>query len=394
MYFYPNLFLVKSQKKKAKDIVLPHSQAKLDLYKSYLEKYFAILGLAKGVDKINLFDIFCGIGIYKDGNIGSPLIAFECIKNNNELFNRNHWQKKPIYFLINDGSKDKVENVKNILTHEKIENLSVDFFNLDANEMLDEVIKKVQSASNSERNLIFIDPYGYSEIDKTKIYNILKTNYSEILLFLPVMQMYRFSEIAMTDFEKKCYEDLRKFIFDFIPSFEKCNNVFDFINDLTDAFSFEGRFFSCAHYIERDKGNYYAVFFITPHIYGFERMLSVKWEKDQIFGQGFRKPEKQTRLFEMEEAQEDQNLNLTWLGRNIRDFLVTGHLKNNLELYEFVLRKRFLPKHANELLKIWQQKKQFVIDFETEEPLKRKNSFYLSFKEYKTKQPKVKYKID
>jgi three-Cys-motif partner protein len=67
-------------KKDAKKIVLPHSKAKLDLYRSYLEKYFAILGLAKGITKINLYDIFCGIGLYEDGNIGSPLIAVECVK--------------------------------------------------------------------------------------------------------------------------------------------------------------------------------------------------------------------------------------------------------------------------------------------------------------------------
>ena len=117
---------MKKQKKKAKDIVLPHSQAKLDLYKSYLEKYFAILSLAKGIEKINLFDIFCGIGVYKDGNIGSPLIAVECIKRNNELFDRNNWKKKSIYFLINDGQKGKVDNVKSILAGQKIENLAIE----------------------------------------------------------------------------------------------------------------------------------------------------------------------------------------------------------------------------------------------------------------------------
>ena len=80
-------------KKDAKQIVLPHSKAKLDLYRSYLEKYFAILGLAKGITKINLYDIFCGIGLYEDGNIGSPLIAVDCVKENNELFEKYSWKK-------------------------------------------------------------------------------------------------------------------------------------------------------------------------------------------------------------------------------------------------------------------------------------------------------------
>ena len=67
----------------AKKIVLPHSKAKLDLFRSYLEKYLPILTLAKTITKINLYDVFCGNGIYDDGNIGSPLIAVEIINKTN-----------------------------------------------------------------------------------------------------------------------------------------------------------------------------------------------------------------------------------------------------------------------------------------------------------------------
>ena len=83
--------------------------------------------------------------------------------------------------------------------------------------MLDLVVKEINSFARTERNLVFIDPYGYSNIDRNRILGILKNRYTEIVLFLPVMQMYRFSGIALTDFERKCYEDLRRFIFDFFP---------------------------------------------------------------------------------------------------------------------------------------------------------------------------------
>ena len=125
-------------KKDAKKTVLPHSKAKLDLFRSYLEKYFAILGLAKGITKINLYDIFCGIGLYEDGNIGSPLIAVECVKRNNDLFEKYKWQKKLITLNINDGAKEKADNVKNLLTSENIDNCRMAFYNHNADEMLED----------------------------------------------------------------------------------------------------------------------------------------------------------------------------------------------------------------------------------------------------------------
>lgn len=72
------------EKQNVKDIVLPHSQAKLDLYANYLINFLTVLGLTPYVTKINLYDIYCGIGMYKDGNIGSPLITNKSIKSVND----------------------------------------------------------------------------------------------------------------------------------------------------------------------------------------------------------------------------------------------------------------------------------------------------------------------
>lgn len=385
-------------KKDAKKIVLPHSKAKLDLYKSYLEKYFTILGLAKGITKINLYDIFCGIGLYEDGNIGSPLIAVECVKKNNELFEKHNWQKKPIVLNINDGSKEKAENIKTLLSNESIINCKIQFYNHDADKMLDIVINDVNNFPRTERSLIFIDPYGYSNIDKNRIIGLLKNGCSEVLLFLPVMQMYRFSGIALTDFERKCYEDLRKFIFDFFPEGhkirdEKATNVFEFIAFIKEALSFNNAYYTSSHYIERDKGNYYAVFFITSNIYGLERMLQVKWVKDAFFGQGYRKESAQKSLFETEEKEEVMNINLDSLSNDIKEYLQNGSYKTNLELYEFILKMEFLPKYANKILKSWQKENPFVYDSKTNKLILKPRSFYLTYKEYKTKSPKVYFKL-
>ena len=68
------------KEKDAKTNILPHTQAKLDLYKGYLEHYLRVLCYSDFCKKINLFDIYCGVGIYDDGKMGSPLLAIACIK--------------------------------------------------------------------------------------------------------------------------------------------------------------------------------------------------------------------------------------------------------------------------------------------------------------------------
>ena len=376
--------------KSAKNIVLPHSQAKLDLYKAYLEKYLPILSLAKGITKINLYDIFCGIGLYDDGNIGSPLIAVNTINKTNELFDLKGWKRKSITLTINDGNSSKVEKVRNLLNETKISNCQISFNALDANEMLEKVILEVNGFSSSERNLVFIDPYGYSEIDREKLIALLNKGYTEIVLFLPVMQMYRFSEVAVNDFERKCYEDLRKFINEFLPNSNEFDSVFDFINEVTTAFSFNGKYFSCSHYIERGKGNYYAVFFITSHIYGLERMLEVKWNADPSKGKGF-KPENWG-LFEELRVDHNKKIQLEYLEKILIERL-KQETQSNVHLYYLALANEFLPKHMNSVLKELKRKNKIITLNSKMEEQNFGNATYIDYEHYKNKTELIFFKL-
>ena len=381
-------------KRKAKDIVLPHSQAKLDLYKSYLEKYLPILTLAKGIRKINIYDIFCGIGLYGDGNIGSPLIAVNCIIKNNELFEHRGWQKKPITLNINDGDKGKIENVKELLSDIKIENCQIQYHNLDADQMLNLTIKEINSYDYSERNLIFIDPYGYSHIDKEKILELLKNGYTEIVLFLPAMHMYRFSEVVFTDSERKCYEDLRRFILNFLPNNQSFENVFHFINELTNALTFNDKYFACSHAIEREKGNYYAVFFITSNIYGLERMTEVKWKADPARGKGFNKSQSGG-LFGDLLIDYDKKAQLDFLKARLMEKLKAyPNGLSNVDMYILAVKNEFLPTHIVSILKQLKSARRLLTTDKLGNEFSSGNAFYIDYDHYKRNDNKIFYKLN
>ena len=57
-----------------------HSQAKVKFYEEYLTRYLRILYKSSYIKRINIYDIFCGAGVYDDGKEGSPIVAYKAIK--------------------------------------------------------------------------------------------------------------------------------------------------------------------------------------------------------------------------------------------------------------------------------------------------------------------------
>ncbi|MBY0476785.1 MAG: three-Cys-motif partner protein TcmP [Chitinophagaceae bacterium] len=377
-------------KQNPKKIVLPHSKAKLDLYKSYLSEYLPILGHSKYIDGINVFDIFCGTGIYDDGNLGSPLIAAACVLEYEKYFRERNQKSKPVKLFINDFDTDKVESVNEIISKFEFENCKVNPYNLDASEMLDVVRDKINSFSDRERSLVFIDPYGYSKIDKEKLYQLLKRRRSEIILFLPVAHMKRFTDEALTDYEKKAYENLRKFILDFFDAssrvLQESNlNIFDYIEELRKAFSFDNEFYTASHYIERNKANYYALFFIGHHIYGLEKFIEAKWKNDSL-GKGFNQSRNSATLFGESLIEYDKNVSVSRLEQIFRSAIEKSPM-SNIELYEFTLSNQFKSAHMNQLIREWKKAKKIQILDMKGNPIEDIRGFGLTYDDYKSKTP-------
>ena len=385
--------------KESQKYILPHSQAKLDLYQKYLEKYFSILGLAKGISKVNIYDFFSGTGIYEDGREGSPILAFNKIKENRALFERNGWAQKPIAIFINDDDKNKICKVEEYLTNANNPKIcSIRFESKNIIKLIPEIINEINDQNFRERNLIFIDPYGYKNIDPVQINNLLRNERTEILMFLPVSFMHRFKNKSLTD-ESNCYQALNDFVTKLFPeNHQMLKNeslhIEEFINYIKEGFSFNGEFYSVSHSIERSKGSLFAVFFITSHIYGLERMLTVKWAEDKDFGEGHRIKSAQTNLFEEEIKEEIESQNYEWLARNLHDFIEAKGKISNLELYEFTLKNSFLPKHSNRVLNDWKKEECIIVtDASSNQVILKPKTFCNKWDDYKTKKPKIYIKL-
>lgn len=380
------------KKNNVKDTLQIHSQAKVEFYEKYLIRYLRILCLAKPIKQINIYDVFCGMGIYEDGGKGSPIVAFDTIK---KLYDENiQLGETKITLVVNDKSQERVNRVKDYIEKKNSNYCSVQYHNHDIKEMFDMVQQKVSKTHSNTRNLIFIDPYGYKDIKKEILYNLMENGKTEIILFLPISHMRRFTQKAIQDEETIQYIPLRQFVNSFFPEnhdmIKEKVNVTEYIQHISEALKYQEQFYTTSYYIERDAVNYFALFFMSSHIFGFEKILEVKWQLDENDGRGFKIPQS-IGLFDKFFAEEDKNKNAEKLESILKRIL--NKPKTNRQIYEVTLKNEFLPKHTTEIFEKWQQEniKFKVLDLKTQEAA-RKKSFYISWKYYK--EDKVKFILE
>lgn len=374
------------KKESAKNVMYPHSVAKLEYYQSYLKRYLPVLRLAEFTVCINIFDVFCGTGIYKDGTKGSPILAFEAIKES--YYTHQTKQLTPVGLYVNDLAKKKIVGVEKYFQTVNAEKYcKLGYYNKDAETFLNQIITFVNKESTKVRNLVLIDPYGYKGICRKQISNLIKKKNTEVILFLPVSQIYRFTGKIVND-EDYEIKALKDFIDSFFPSQDhpirnnKVANELEFINYIKEALSFDDNFYSASYYLQRDdKSHYYAMFFISPSIYGLQKTLEVKWNLNEETGEGFEQP-KVMSLFDDQFKEEKKAEIYKGLKNKLIDYISNNNGINNNQLYEFTLKNMFLPKHSNEVLRELQKDNKIeVIDVNTNKKA-RNNSFYQDYSKY------------
>lgn len=347
--------------KDAKLIMLEHSKAKVNLYNRYLSIYLNILNRVDFINHIKLFDLFAGEGIYSDGGKGSAVAAAETIKDH---YYAESQSITDITFTINEPGVSEIEPGVKKLDRIKKEidsislpdNLHILYRDEKYETIVAEVIQEASNLSNSERALLFIDPWGYKEVDFNDLKKLTANEKVEVILFLPIYFMYRFAEKSLSPVEfpgGKSLENLLKQIFaDQKPNTE--NQEF-FIKSMHKAFK-EKRFsnYVDTFVIERTAGQLFSLFFFSNNQKGMRAMLESKWKEDEERGHGFRINANQGSLFKGATAS-----NFPYL---LEEFLRVSKRVTNEELYEFILQNSHLPKHANKVLKNLKKRKSLVVN--------------------------------
>lgn len=367
----------------AKDVMKPHSEAKVNFYQKYLEIKLKILSSVDFVREVHVYDLFCGRGVYADGKTGSAIRAYETIRK----VRQERPSDKRIVLHLNDKCKRHIESVREyIASHYPDEHpCEVIYACRDAGQMLSQLADRswYGRAVRGVLNVFFIDPYGYKEIRREFLEHLMSSGDSEILLFMPISFMHRFTRHAFSRGATPGTIPLRMLISEFFPSGHPMRtevlDVKQYISYLTEAFACGGRFYTTSYPIERNSHAQFALFFFSTSLFGYEKVLHMKWQMMDQFGFGFHQSSPQTVLFEdffrqerLSEMQEAFRVKLTAYMRQAR---------TNGDLYKFAVRNGFLPKHVNEIFREWQEAGLLeIVDLTTGEVLAKHNMFKIEYK--------------
>lgn len=360
--------------------MLEHSEAKIKLLSLYMDRYLNILNQSKYVSDIFIYDMFCGEGIYKDGGKGSPIIFLEKIKNIHFRNKARDTKVGNFHCRFNDIDEKKIKKLHKIIEDQNLhypEIGTLEISCMDYSVMLKKTIKELRKLKN-DKAFAFIDPYGYKNVKAGDIKKLLETGKSEVLLFLPTQNMFRFEKKATP-------ESLQKFISELVPpeDWPESETGLHFIETLVDEFrNYLGQsYFVDSFVLSRGRNQFFCLFFFTSHIRGFEKMLEAKWKIDEEEGRGWKKGMDRD-LFSLhgKTAKTDK------LRSSLKKYLMQS--RSNGQLYEFGLNQGFRPTHVTSILKELQ--KNGLIDVHLEDGTDaRKGSFYISYKHFKNNPEKI-----
>ncbi|HKI76909.1 MAG TPA: three-Cys-motif partner protein TcmP [Ignavibacteriaceae bacterium] len=360
--------------KSTKEILEEHSKSKVELLNVYLGMYLNILERVKHIKTVLYLDLFAGEGIYKDGSKGSSITAIETFYKHLE---DNNLSSKEYKIFLNDSEKSiiekniyKVDRIKSLIDNKRqVANLIIKYEKLSFSELLPKLIDRFKKLTYQEKALVFIDPWGYKDINPSELKKLLSNDNVEVLLFIPIFYMYRFAvKTIRDDFpEGKAIKYFLNELFSGeIPDISSAKKL---INNIKIKFK---RYMEIPYVqtfvIERDKTNVYCLFFFTHNKLGYQKMVEAKWRIDKNSGRGF-KGITDPSFFEEYEAAN--------LVDKILKFIDLSDGKTNEELKDFGYDLEFLPRDVNKCLnKLFKENKITRISLDGKDV----NGFYLEDK--------------
>lgn len=362
------------KEKSTRETLYDHSIAKVKLYGLYLSIYLNILDRANFVREIIVADLFAGEGIYKNGEKGSPIIAFEAIQEHLNLSKNS----KRILFLINDPEKSiiettktKVERIEEYINKNRVHpNLIIRYSKNKFDKLVPELLSIIKSMHSNDRALLFIDPWGYKEIRPEDLKLLVANEKVEILLFLPISFMYRFSKTAI-EMGFTGSEPLEEFLIELFG--RNLETIFEiktpemFINTVEMKFKEYLKIPYVDEFIlTTTDGNIYCLYFFSFNKIGFQKMIESKWRLDKDYGRGINREEN----FNLFSGAYSKNYD-----EKVFEYIMNSEGRSNEELFDFGFENRFLPKHTNEILKRLLDNGQIIVESKDGQ---KANGFYLA----------------
>jgi len=258
----------------------PHTRAKHEILRRYLEAWFPIMDIREG--KFVYIDGFAGPGEYAGGELGSPLIALKTAAE--------HCRKLTGHavFVFVESDERRLSHLRALIDREKAPgNFTILCFQGRFEDKMQQLDQHLRELSCEDAPwLAFIDPFGFSGTPFSIVENILRRKKSEVLVNFAYNSIQRF--ITRRDQDQH---------FDTLFGTREWTKASDLRGEerklfLLDLYAQQLRA-GGAKYVrsfgmlsKRGRPIYY-LFFATKHVRGLQRMKEAMWRVDRSSGTHF-----------------------------------------------------------------------------------------------------------
>ena len=160
------------------------SKVKASIISEYFPQYCNIITKVHVPERIGYFDMFAGPGIYKDGNLSTPILIGKQCETNSTL-------KNLVWMIFNDKEYLYIEELKrNFLATfpPGSFNYSPYFSNRIFGEVeeIDNFLRRptYKNRKNECPSILFIDPFGYKHLNTPVLIDFLKSWGNEVFIFI------------------------------------------------------------------------------------------------------------------------------------------------------------------------------------------------------------------
>lgn len=176
----------------------PQTKAKHEILRSYLGGWYGVM--AHTSKRFVFFDAFAGPGIYSDGSPGSPIIALETLLSHAVVA-----RDCEFILLFNESDLARYEHLVALLDQFTVSkplptNVKVLKSNQEFIDLGNEISKYFGDAEAAlAPTLVFVDPFGVSEVPLVTLQRILSFPKCEVFAYLGVNTINRFGTAGNID---------------------------------------------------------------------------------------------------------------------------------------------------------------------------------------------------
>lgn len=270
----------------------PHTKAKHDLYRRYLDRWMPIMIRGAWKGDVTYAEGFAGPGVYADGSPGSPLIAFDTIRQNASLRARS--VQKNVRMLFVEQRGDRCDRLREELTKRShpvpldslpaAAGITVDVRQGSYDPTLLTLLKEHHCWDKPI--LAVLDSWGGGvKIDLVR--RIAANPSSEVLITLQPQFFSRFADASERTHGDAVFGDTRWREVAQQPSHRKTRWLIEHYRDTIHSAGF-------THVLDfelvDDRGASLYLVFGTAHDKGLQKMKEAMWEVDPSYGSGYRDP--------------------------------------------------------------------------------------------------------